>query len=46
MELSQDLEQRPIVFISFNSDEYEKDGETIKEYVLLKNQKRVNGPKG
>jgi hypothetical protein len=29
MELSQDLEHRPIVFIRFNPDEYEKDGETI-----------------
>jgi len=29
MELSQDLEHRPIVFIRFNPDEYKKDGKTI-----------------
>ncbi len=29
MELSQDLEHRPIVFIRFNPDEYEKDEKTI-----------------
>lgn len=30
MELSQDLLHRPIVFIRFNPDDYEKDGELIK----------------
>jgi predicted acylesterase/phospholipase RssA len=29
MELSQDMGHRPIVFIRFNPDEYEKDGENI-----------------
>ena len=29
MELSQDLDHRPIIFIRFNPDDYEKDGENI-----------------
>jgi hypothetical protein len=29
MELSQDLGHRPIIFIRFNPDDYEKDGESI-----------------
>ena len=44
MELSQNLKHRPIIFIRFNPEEYEKDDETISS-CCEKNQKWMNGPK-
>ena len=44
MELSQDLGHRPIVFIRFNPDEYEKNGKTVSSCWGL-NKKGISGIK-